>query len=564
MATEPPDAGGNPALEALRALAADGPIVEEFRPLTESLEWSLGQDYWQERGSQAFFGDHVPFKITNDGNLARKAADLLFISLVDADASGSLEPRINVLEFGAGSGLFARYLLDAFLERCRREGRDYHERLTYFIAEGAPQMLDQLRANGVLGGHDGRWKSCVADAARPETWPAPAGGGFRAVFLNYVLDCLPAAIVRQREGGWQQLCVRTRFARKAGWRDRTELTLDQIRSAALSHDAEARRALVGVRRLFAFDLGYRSIHDSAKVPHLAAAEECVSDENGGVVLHNHGAIECLERLRERLVPGGFILVNDYADAPFDPARGTFLPQRFAGSSAIGLNLAVLAAHFAGRSGCGWFSPEQDNPQLISRLLARDPSPGAVALFQERFSAAAFQEHFHPVEEARAHVKAKRHEAALAAFARALEVQPDNWALLTEIADHLAYATKDYDAALRTIDLAIHHNRWWAEAWNTRGDCLYYLDRFDEAHAAFERALSLRPDDVRTRYNISFTLAQRGDTAVALARIAEALALDTAGNFRDRLLEKQREILAGIDEQRRTEQQFARERYRPPC
>jgi len=53
-------------------------IIEDFRPLAESLEWDLGQRYLRERGSKAFLSDTspVPFVINNDGVLSRQAGEL--------------------------------------------------------------------------------------------------------------------------------------------------------------------------------------------------------------------------------------------------------------------------------------------------------------------------------------------------------------------------------------------------------------------------------------------------------------------------------------------------------
>jgi protein O-GlcNAc transferase len=166
-----------------------------------------------------------------------------------------------------------------------------------------------------------------------------------------------------------------------------------------------------------------------------------------------------------------------------------------------------------------------------------------------------------VKLARAHLKAGRHDSALAAFRRALERQPRHWALMLEIADFLTYTRKDHAAALEITAEALRHHPHCADLWNTRGDGLFYLERYDEAHAAFERALTLKPDDVRARFNLSYTLARRHERAAALGRIAEALALDEAGRYRDRLLEKQREILAEISDRHQGLDRCAGDRFR---
>src|SRR5437764_2338 len=100
-------------------------VVQDFVAFPESLEWKLGQAYLSARGSKSFIHDArpIPYAINNDSTLSGNAAELLFQSLVAADAAGSLQPDIFVLELGIGVGLFARFFLDAFRERCAVEGK---------------------------------------------------------------------------------------------------------------------------------------------------------------------------------------------------------------------------------------------------------------------------------------------------------------------------------------------------------------------------------------------------------------------------------------------------------
>src|SRR5436190_17367018 len=110
----PPDAGS--AAEAILAKAqSNRPVIQDFVPLAESLEWRLGQEYLRQRGNKAFLSDAhpVPFVINNDGALSHSAAAVLFASLEAADQAGALPAELFVLELGIGVGLFARYFLDA-------------------------------------------------------------------------------------------------------------------------------------------------------------------------------------------------------------------------------------------------------------------------------------------------------------------------------------------------------------------------------------------------------------------------------------------------------------------
>jgi hypothetical protein len=113
------------------------PVVQDFVPLADSLEWELGQQYLRDRGNKAFISDAspVPFVVNNDGNLLRNAAEVFFTSLLEADKAGDLEPDIHVLELGIGVGLFARFFLDHFEQLCDKHKKDFYERLTYVAAD---------------------------------------------------------------------------------------------------------------------------------------------------------------------------------------------------------------------------------------------------------------------------------------------------------------------------------------------------------------------------------------------------------------------------------------------
>src|SRR5262245_38229579 len=127
----------SPAERVLAHAQAGREVVQEFVALADSLEWGLGKSYLQQRGNKAFLSDSspVPFVVNNDGTLSRNAAEVFFASLAAADAAGTLEPDVFVLELGIGVGLFARYFLDHVRELCDRYNKDYYDRLKYIAAD---------------------------------------------------------------------------------------------------------------------------------------------------------------------------------------------------------------------------------------------------------------------------------------------------------------------------------------------------------------------------------------------------------------------------------------------
>jgi tetratricopeptide (TPR) repeat protein len=150
----------------------------------------------------------------------------------------------------------------------------------------------------------------------------------------------------------------------------------------------------------------------------------------------------------------------------------------------------------------------------------------------------------------------RLEDALSGYVEGLERQPDNWALLHEVARFLTFALQRPLAGLEMARAALARNpACSAELWNMAGDSLFELGRIEEARRAYVRALGVNADDAQARYNLAFVHAQQGEHALALPRIAEALALDRAGHYREGLLHKQNEVLGRFDHQQR--QRFQR-------
>jgi tetratricopeptide (TPR) repeat protein len=97
--------------------------------------------------------------------------------------------------------------------------------------------------------------------------------------------------------------------------------------------------------------------------------------------------------------------------------------------------------------------------------------------------------------------------------------------------------------LALVRAALSHNPACSpDLWSLAGDCYFLLQRPKEARAAYERALSVSGDDVRARYGLAYVHASTGDYRVALVCLAEALALDQSGGYKERLLQKQAEIL----------------------
>lgn len=546
-----------PPASLLRDARSARIVAQDFCPLAESIEWELSRLYYQERGSKVFLtgSDHVPYAINNDGNVSAGAAEVLFASLVAAERAGSLEPRLFLLELGVGTGLFSRYFLDSIRDLCSQHGKDYYDRLCYVATDQSERMLEDIGRRGVLANHAGHYRLAVLDAIRPDKGLASAiakadcvDRPFRAVFVNYLLDILPCAVINVADGEARQLCVRTSLARTVDLSQHTPLNAEDIARRASSDDPNARRELLDIYRLFALEYDYRPV-DLARIPYGDFVHEFAHSCRQNL-RHNYGAIACLEGSGSLLREGGFVLINDYGQAGGQGTEDGY--QRFAGSVAMGVNFALLKAYFQRSGEFGWFEPAEDNGHIYTRLLARQLAPETIDLFQKRFSKSAYDWAHGPEEEARRCLQHGRYEAALGEYCQALERQPRNWLLIAEVAKLLTLTLRDYSAGHEMARAGLAVNPISPDLWNTLGDSLFCLEQVDAAQEAFLRALELDPTDVRARFNLSYVYSHKKDYLSTLRVIADGLALDRTGEYRQQLLAKQGEILHTLEHGHREE------------
>jgi tetratricopeptide (TPR) repeat protein len=540
-------------------------LVQDFMPLAESMEWELGQQYLRERGNKAFLSDAspVPYVVNNDGTLSRNAAQVFFASVEEADKKGELDADIYVLELGIGVGLFARYFLDHFQELCRRARKDYYDRLCYVAADRSERMLLDLLRNGILAGHPGRYCVRQVDALKPEerlpqepSFRQLGGRPFQAVFLNYLLDCLPAAVLQIDGERVRHLCVRTCVARGIRLADHTDLTAAQLRERVARLPpypnpslpeargaAQARQELLEAYGLLASEYDYQPV-DPAKLPYGEFAVEfgrrCCKK-----LLLNYGAIACLEKLLQLLRPGGFILMNEYGFTQLD-RDADFEHQRFSLTTAVGLNFPLLKAYFADGGRCQWLQAGGEARGICSRMIGHKVRFEADVRFHELFNDATHQRLQEPLLKARECIKVGRFEIARSFYEEAVHVQPQNWVLLGEVSQFLTYTIGKPKEGADIAKLALALNpRCSAELWNALGDAVFQAGRMGEAESAYRKALEINSSDVRARYNLAWVHARNRDYAEALAWIAQALALDKTGAYRDRLLQTQNEVLRNL-------------------
>jgi tetratricopeptide (TPR) repeat protein len=203
----------------------------------------------------------------------------------------------------------------------------------------------------------------------------------------------------------------------------------------------------------------------------------------------------------------------------------------------------LREYFAEHGKLRWTQPSGDTRGIHSRLLSRNVASEAVERFHAFFSDHAQEKQQEPINKARMCARSGRFEMASEYYQQAVKEQPWNWVLLNEASMFLTFSMRNPKRGMDMAKLALALNPTCsADLWSTLGDALYEFGRTTEARGAYYKAMAVNASDVRSRYNLAWVHTREKDYAAALVRIAEALALDKTGEYRDRLLQKLNEVM----------------------
>ena len=540
-----------PAATSLGQARAGRELVQNFKAMPDSLEWQLADLHWTSEGVFPFTEGVVPYLVNNTGTLSADAAAVLLANCKETPSTGP----IHVLELGAGTGLFARYFLDEFRRRCEDESRDFYERLSYWVTDRSPRTVEQWHERDVFGPHVQHVVTRVSDA---NTAHAVLTEPVRAVFANYVLDLLPSAVVRQREGRWEQLHVRTWITSDTGvLRQYTTLTIDEIRGFARSAEPELVGQLLALLPLLEGEEGFFPVgpDDLPGLDTLSAGTSC------GAFLYNWAALRCVGTLLPRLEQDGFFLIHDYEAGPLEDGRTWAATQRFGPAIGVGLDFRPLEQHVRA---AGFESLKPAGDDLLKthpRLILRSELRGTRETFEARFASSARNEAASSIDEARQQADAGWLAEALISYRAALELSPSDWQLMGEAAS-VATRLRDHATALELARTAVALNPWYdAFLWNVLGDALAGLGRDLDAHECYAQAYRIHPRDVQTNLKLAGSWLTRGDPARSLEAVARGLAHDAEGMFRHLLLDKQRQAIDCLSARWNVERQAAARKRR---
>jgi tetratricopeptide (TPR) repeat protein len=118
-------------------------------------------------------------------------------------------------------------------------------------------------------------------------------------------------------------------------------------------------------------------------------------------------------------------------------------------------------------------------------------------------------------------KQNRYKEAVAAFDRAIRINPEN-VLPWNLKGNALYTLNRYEEAVAAFDQAIRYDPDHVYAWTRKGDALYDLKRYSDAVAAYDHVLRSDPQNEFAWIMKGMSLADLGRYTEALDCIGQAL------------------------------------------
>lgn len=357
-------------------------LLQPFVPYPQALRWEIQSNYYSDKGLDAWLNKEVPTTITTNSFAALTNATLVLEAAVEQSEMGALgaSDPVVVIEYGAGLGLFAYNFIRRFEQLCRREGKDFAQRLIYIASDYSPEVAQALCQQAFLQKfiQSGHLKVASADvtADAPITYYTPdanAPAGFTsqtealpalsAIITNYVHCCLPTDLLKQTGTTWHTKLVETSL----------ELSAEEVASGAsaervLQSDKILDR-LIEKERWDEIALKQFCIDEA----HFQALQTVCAGRVNSHLLNPIGSFNSIKALEPKLRDGGIYLIHDkgHIETRVYDVDATTGRSTHGGSTAFMTNFPLIRAYAQARGFQCYLTRSYQN--LIQTLLIEKSS-----------------------------------------------------------------------------------------------------------------------------------------------------------------------------------------------
>ncbi|MFN8578138.1 MAG: tetratricopeptide repeat protein [Candidatus Sericytochromatia bacterium] len=192
--------------------------IEDLTPYHKSIKWDIHNNYFQNRGNEAWKTREVPFDITSNSQASYQNAYAAF-RIIDKSNHKKGKP-ILILEIASGLGIFALNFIKVFKEICKQNGKDYHEDVHYMFTDYSLKNLEDASKNKYIAKlkENKLLDFYLLDALNPKDIKNMNGEKFflekeslTLVIANYLYCTLPVRIIRKKDNKYYEKNIEMYF-----------------------------------------------------------------------------------------------------------------------------------------------------------------------------------------------------------------------------------------------------------------------------------------------------------------------------------------------------------------
>lgn len=326
--------------------AKSGKLIQDWTPYNESVIWDIANHYYKNKGIAAFSNDNnrsVPHDINTNFQNALSIAKLVKAAI---DTQPMIE-KFQVLECGAGSGLFSRQFLFAL----RELGID--KRVKLLVSDYSVSNISDIKSFGILNEFTEGENYELLEYNVLDKSPARKLDGSDFQFkelvsgiFNYVLDALPVTVLRKH------------FNPKKG--DFEELFLKVKNENAINYDILGNQDLMTNLAKDKKWVNYEIEKETeAEKKFYEVFKKFHSEASRDIFIpYPHGPIQACENILNNLAPYGFIFSGDI------PPRMTHFCQIVGNALAHEVDNEMICTYLQEAG----FVPKFQNDDTISRMI----------------------------------------------------------------------------------------------------------------------------------------------------------------------------------------------------
>lgn len=161
-------------------------IIQAAVPKFRSIRMMMSDDTYAS-GPAAFFIENIPVAFFTSRRYARPITQFL-VEKIAQDTTLSADDRLHLYEFGAGSGLLARNILDLL----HAQHPEIYARVIIHLSDINFKTIEAIRQSGIFHAHAGHVQFEVKDMAEADY---PADAPPYLVYHTYLAGTLPVRLI---------------------------------------------------------------------------------------------------------------------------------------------------------------------------------------------------------------------------------------------------------------------------------------------------------------------------------------------------------------------------------